>query len=285
MNKRVLGSLELNRIYRMDCVEGMRLLPDESVDLTVTSPPYDNLRLYNGYSFDFEGVAKELYRVTKNGGVVVWVVADETKNFCESLTSFKQAIYFVEICGFKLLDTMIYKKKGAPSTYPTLRRYGNLFEYMFVLVKGEKPSTFNPIRDRENKYYGKVNKGNTARQKDGSTRYTGEYVPKRFGMRFNVWEYDVGMNTDTKDKIAISHPARFPEKLAADHIISWSNPGEIVLDPFIGSGTTAKMALLNNRNFIGFEISEEYVRIANQRLENVRDELAEQRLAEGNDAE
>lgn len=268
MGKRLLGELELNRIYQRDCIEGMRMIPDNSVDLTVTSPPYDNLRDYNGYSFDFENTAKEIYRVTKEGGILVWVVGDETKNFCESLSSFKQAIYFVESCGFNLLDTMIYKKNGAPSTYPNLRRYGNLFEYMFVFSKG-KPKTFNPIKDRPNKMYGKINSGNTARQKDGTTKKTGSYIPKKFGTRFNVWEYNVGRNKDTSDKEAFNHPARFPEALARDHIISWSNEGDIVLDPFMGSGTTAKMALLNNRNFIGFEISREYVEIANQRLEAV----------------
>ncbi|MBX6362096.1 MAG: site-specific DNA-methyltransferase [Acidobacterium ailaaui] len=252
----------------MDCVEGMRLLPDECIDLTVTSPPYDNLRTYNGYSFDFEQTAKELFRITKEGGVVVWVVGDETKDFCESLTSFKQAIYFVEKCGFKLLDTMIYKKNGAPATYPSLRRYGNLFEYMFVLSKG-RPKTFNPLKDRPNKYYGKLNSGNTARQKDGSTKSTGSYIPNKFGMRFNIWEYNVGRNKDTSDKVAFKHPARFPELLAKDHILSWSNEGDIILDPFTGSGTTAKMALLNHRHFIGFEVSSEYVAIANQRIESV----------------
>ncbi|MBX6360544.1 MAG: site-specific DNA-methyltransferase [Acidobacterium ailaaui] len=289
MAKEIIGSIELNRIYQMDCIDGMRLLPDNSVDLTVTSPPYDNLRTYNGYSFDFENVAKELYRVTKPGGVVVWVVADETKDFCESMTSFKQALYFVEKCGFKLLDTMIYYKKNYAPAYPTLRRYANQFEYMFVFVKGKKPKTFNPIQieKKETTIKRQQNsKGSTStfRQKDGTLKKTEINNQKTKKIASNVWQYSTGAGNSTIDKIAFQHPAIFPELLVQDHIISWSNLGEIVLDPFIGSGTTAKMALLNNRNFIGFEISEEYVRIANQRLENVYDEIAERKLTEGNDA-
>lgn len=270
--------IELNKIYNNECVEGIRkYIKDESIDLTVTSPPYDNLRKYKGYSFDFEQTADELYRITKNGGIVVWIVGDETKNFCESLSSFKQAIYFVDNCGFNLLDTMIYKKIGSPSPYPNLKRYGSIFEYMFIFSKG-KPKTFNPIRDRPNKSWGKLNSGNTARQKDGTTKSAGSYVPKQFGIRFNLWEYHVGKNKDTKDKIAMLHPARFPEKLAEDHILSWSNENDIVFDPFMGSGTTAKMALLNNRKYIGFEVSREYIEIANQRIEFTYNELHNNKL-------
>jgi len=263
--------METNVLYNEDCVEGMRKhIPDKSIDLTVTSPPYDNLREYDGYSFDFESTANELFRITKIGGVVVWVVGDETRDFCESLTSFKQAIYFVEHAGFKLLDTMIYKKKGGPSPYPNLRRYAPWFEYMFVFVRGAKPATFNPIKDKKNKIHGVMNTGNPARQKDGSTKDAGSYMRPKYSMRCNVWEYNVGKNSSTSDSIAYDHPAIFPEQLAEDHIISWSNPGDIVLDPFIGSGTTAKMALKNDRKYIGFEISEKYCEIARQRLSKVQ---------------
>lgn len=278
--KGLLGSLELNRIYQMECVEGMRLLPDDSVDLTVTSPPYDNLRSYNGYSFDFENVAKELYRVTKKGGVVVWVVGDATVNGSETLTSFRQALYFKEI-GFNVHDTMIYAKENPmPLTH---NRYEQRFEYMFVLSKG-RPKTFNPLL-KENKNAGK-NQGGTFRHTGNDLEKKHKLAPiKKKGYRYNIWFYAIGKGGTTRDDFAFKHPAMFPEKLAEDHIVSWSNPGDIVLDPFMGSGTTAKMALLNNRNFIGFEISEEYVKIANQRLENVRDELAERKLTEGTDAE
>jgi DNA modification methylase len=248
-----------------DCLGKMKTLEDKSIDLTVTSPPYDNLRDYKGYSFDFELIAKELYRITKEGGLVVWVVGDETKNFCESLTSFKQAIYFVDGCGFNLLDTMIYQKNGSPSPYPNMRRYALIFEYMFVFSKG-KPKTFNPIKDRQNKSYGKINSGNTARQKDGTTKPSGSYLQKKHSIRTNIWIYDVGKNKDTKDAIALQHPARFPEKLAEDHIISWSNEGDTILDPFMGSGTTGKMAVINNRNFIGIELDESYCKLAEKRI-------------------
>lgn len=260
-------TLELNQIYNMDCVEGMKMMDDNSVDLTVTSPPYDNLRKYNGYSFDFESVANELYRVTKDGGVVVWIVGDETKDFCESMTSFKQAIHFRKI-GFKLLDTMIYLKQNVPPAYPSIRRYGNQFEFMFVLVKGKKPNVFNPVMvEKTNKEYA---------WKCGFRQKNGDFVEKVIDQKndkkkaTNVWAYALGEHA-SKDKIAFKHPAIFPEKLAEDHILSWSNPKEIVFDPFAGSGTTLKMAKLNNRNYIGMEISSEYIDIANERIKQTSD--------------
>ena len=144
----------MKMLIQGDSAKILKEIPSQSIDLCLTSPPYDDARDYNGYSFEFEVVAKELFRVIKNGGVLVWVVADQTKNFCETLTSFKQAIFFVENCGFNLLDTMIYQKNGAPSPYPGMMRYAPYFEYMFVFSQG-KPKTFNPIKDRENKSYGK----------------------------------------------------------------------------------------------------------------------------------
>jgi DNA modification methylase len=262
MSKEMLGSLELNRIYAMDCVEGMKMLPDECIDLTVTSPPYDNLRAYNGYSFDFEAVANELYRITKPGGVVVWVVGDATVKGSETGTSFRQALYFKEI-GFNLHDTMIYAKYDyVPLTH---NRYEQQFEYMFVFSKG-KPKTFNPIKI-PCKYAGQKNTTSHRRNSDELEKGSGygkEVKPEK--IKPNIWFYNVGKNKSTKDKVAHKHPAIFPEQLATDHIISWSNHGDIVLDPFMGSGTTAKMALLNNRRFIGFEISSEYVEIANKRI-------------------
>lgn len=251
--------LELNKIYNMDCIEGMKMLPDNCIDLTVTSPPYDNLRTYNSFEWDFEATAKELYRVTKEGGVVVWVVGDATIKGSETGTSFKQALYFKK-CGFNLHDTMIYQKKTPPKTH---NRYEQEFEYMFVFAKG-KPKTFNPIMipkkymdKRTNKAFGR----NQTNEHD-----MGFSSAKEMRIKGNVWEYAVGGGKTTKDKIAFMHPAIFPEQLANDHIISWSNEGDIVLDCFMGSGTTAKMAKLNNRNYIGFELSKEYCDIANDRI-------------------
>ena len=240
----------------MDCVEGMKLLSDNSIDLTVTSPPYDNLRKYNGFEWDFEATAKELYRITKDGGVVVWVIGDSTNKFCESLTSFHQAIYFKEVCGFNLLDTMIYYKQNYAPAYPTIRRYANQFEYMFVFSKG-RPNIFHPIqKERSRNVVEKV----AFRQKDGSLKRKTKEKSKETKDASNVWEYACAGNK-------IKHPAVFPEKLAEDHILSWSNEGDIVLDPFSGSGTTAKMSILNNRQYLGFETSNEYCEIAETRIQ------------------
>lgn len=246
--------MEINKIYNENCLDTMARMHDNFIDLTVTSPPYDDLRTYKGYSFDFENVAKELYRVTKQGGVLVWVVGDETKNFCESMTSFKQAIYFKEI-GFKLLDTMIYYKQNYAPAYPTLRRYANQFEYMFVFSKG-KPKTFNPIQ--KEKVRNKKEKV-AYRQKDGTLKRKVKEKGRETKDASNVWEFAVGGNLT-------GHPAVFPEQLANDHIISWSNEGDLVYDCFIGSGTTAKMSIINNRKFIGSELSKEYYEIAINRI-------------------
>jgi site-specific DNA-methyltransferase (adenine-specific) len=238
----------------------MKSLPSQSIDLTVTSPPYDNLRTYNGYSFDFEGIAKELYRVTKDGGVVVWVVGDATINGSETGTSFKQALYFKEI-GFNLHDTMIWNKGTFTAVGALTSRYAPVFEYMFVLSKGQ-PKTFNPIKDRQNKTFGRKNYG-TIRQIDGTTKpmsNIGKPVAE-YGQRHNVWEL-----TPEKSNSNRLHPAMFPESLAHDHIVSWSNEGDTVLDCFLGSGTTGKVAKQLNRKFIGIEISPEYLEIASKRI-------------------
>ena len=252
---------EINKIYNENCLDTMDRMPEESIDLTVTSPPYDGLRTYNGYSFDFENVAKELFKVTKKGGVVVWVVGDQTKNGSESGTSFRQALHFKEI-GFNLHDTMIYQKVNyVPLTH---NRYEQSFEYMFILSK-DKPKSFNPIMI-PCKQSGKVEKyGLERRQNHGKMHSMRLYnntefkATKENKIAPNIFSYTLG-----REKTG--HPAAFPEKLAEDHILSWSNEGDLVYDPFMGSGTTAKMAMKNNRNFVGSEISEEYLNIINNRL-------------------
>lgn len=244
----------LNTLIQWDCLEVMRTFESNSIDLTVTSPPYDNLRTYNWFSWDFEGIAKELYRVTKEGGFVVWIIWDETKQFTESLTSFRQALFFVD-CWFKLLDTMIYYKQNYAPAYPTLRRYANQFEYMFVFSKG-KPKTFNPIqREKIEHRWGKTR----FRKPDGTKVDKIVHSTRETKDASNVWSYPVWNKT-------IDHPAVFPEKLAEDHILSWSNEWDTILDPFAGSGTTLKMAKKNNRKYIGIEISEEYCNIIRNRL-------------------
>ena len=248
----------------MDCLEGMKLLPNECIDLTVTSPPYDNLRTYKGFTWDFKSVAKELYRVTKQGGVVVWIVGDATINGSETGTSFRQALYFKEI-GFNLHDTMIYAKNNVYAHDPRNKRYKQCFEYMFVLSKG-KPNTYNEIKDRPNKHVGKTLSGTKGRTKEGIKRNLKPIVLGEYQARFNIWEYTTGGSV-ASDKIAFMHPAIFPEQLAQDHILSWSNEGDVVLDPFMGSGTTGVACINTNRSFIGIELDEGYFKIAKDRIE------------------
>ena len=255
----------------MDNVEGLQTrIPDNSIDLTVTSPPYDDLRDYKEYEWDFKALAQELYRVTKEGGVVVWVVGDKTFKGSETLSSFQQALYFKDI-GFNVHDTMIFKKHNFSN--PSNNRYHQIFEYMFVLSKG-RLKTFNPIKDRKNIYAGETCWGrNSTRNRDGSFSVGDKKVYSEYGMRYNIWEYQTGKEGDFVHK---NHPAPFPEKLAKDHIKSWSDEGDIVLDPFMGSGTTAKMAEMLDRKWIGFEVSEEYVDIAYKRLGKIDKEYHEE---------
>ena len=238
--------MQSNFIYTENCLDTMSRMASESIDMVLTSPPYDDLRSYNGYSFDFESIAKELVRILKPTGVIVWVIGDATKNGNESGTSFRQALHFQSL-GLNLHDTMIYEKNSP--AYPASRtgnRYTQIFEFMFVFSKG-KPKC-NLLIDKPNKWAGHKDFGGKLKNP----------VPD-FSPRNNIWKYTTSFN-------GVKHPAPFPEQLAADHILSWSNPGELIYDPFMGSGTTAKMALKLGRNFIGSEISQEYVDLANQRL-------------------
>jgi DNA modification methylase len=267
--------MELNKIYNEDCLMTMSNMDNNIIDLTVTSPPYDDLRTYNnhisgkktefnGYSFDFETIARELYRTTKQGGVVVWVVGDGTEKGSETGTSFRQALFFKEI-GFNIHDTMIYMKNNFSN--PSSNRYHQIFEYMFVLSKG-KPKTFNSIKDRKNVYGGQIGSWgkNTSRQVDGSMVERKRKVIEEYGQRYNVWTFKTSKNGQ-EDEIAYQHPAIFPTQLVKDHIISWTNPGDLVFDPFMGSGTTAKAAIQTERSYLGSEISKEYFDICVKRLE------------------
>lgn len=250
-----------------DCLELMKDIPDGSIDLTVTSPPYDNLRSYNGnisqWSFEkFKEIAKELYRVTANGGVVVWIVGDATIKGSETGTSFKQALWFIE-CGFNLHDTMIWEKTGM---IPTQDRYYNIFEYMFVFSKG-KPKAMNFIEDKPNVNGGKLQKKDTCINKGKNSKGNSYFVRKEFGRRTNIWRIPIGRNPETK-----RHPAPFPEQLAKDHILTWSNPEDTVFDPFMGSGTAGKMSILNSRNFIGMELENNYFEIAKERIAKAKEE-------------
>lgn len=256
--------MEINKIYNENCLETMSRMNDNFIDLTVTSPPYDNLRTYNDNIDETWGehvwkpIIKELYRVTKDGGVVVWVVGDATINGSETGTSFRQALYFMER-GFRLHDTMIWKKNSIPYD-PKCERYWQAFEYMFIFSKGKPKCNYIKV---PTKMAGEKKKGDYGQRRvDGSLRtdrHDESRVIKDTKVKDNVWYF-----TNARQKGM--HPASFPEQLANDHIISWSNDGDLVYDPFMGSGTTAKMALLNNRKFIGSEISEEYCKIAETRI-------------------
>ena len=237
----------------------MARMPDGFVDLTVTSPPYDDLRTYNGYCFDFENVAKELFRVTKQSGVVVWNVNDSTRDGCESCTSYRQVLFFKDI-GFNI-ETMIWEKTGSGCLGSNLF-YGQNFEFMFILTKG-KPKTTNLICDRENKVKSGTVKVNSSLNQSGKGT-TRIIERKPFGKRNNIWRFDTQKGSE--------HPAPFPEQLANDHIISWSNENDLVYDCFMGSGTVAKMSILNNRNFIGSEISSEYCNIIEERIKKAWEE-------------
>ena len=250
-------ALELDRIYNEDCLATMSRMPDGFVDMVVTSPPYDGMKSYNGYSFDFGNVAKELFRVIKEGGAVVWVVGDETKAGDETGTSFRQALYFKEI-GFRLFDTMIWHKPNS-FNFGSNDCYRQSFEYMFVFTKG-KIATRNLIKDVPAKMAGRTVKG-ARRHVNGVRDEVPDFVVPEYKRRDNVWDIMVAQEKGTG-----KHPAVFPEALAGDHIISWSNPGEIVYDPFMGSGTVAKAARSLGRRFIGSEISSEYCAIAERRL-------------------
>lgn len=270
-HKEIIGH---STLYLGDCREVMRdmLSSGVSVDLTVTSPPYDNLRSYKGtceWDFDiFKDVARMLYGLTAAGGVVVWVVSDATIKGSETGTSFRQALYFKEV-GFRLHDTMIYQKTALPLNH---NRYEQDFEYMFIFSKG-KPKTFIPIRvpckypeketARGNSFYSVTDESNRRARSGKRRRPVGASKIKG-----NIWYYSTGFNHSTKDSIAFSHPAIFPESLASDHILSWSHEGDLVFDPFMGSGTTGKMALLHGRRFIGVEKVAAYFDISVKRIED-----------------
>jgi len=253
-----------------DCLEHLRAMPDGCIDLTVTSPPYDTLRRYNGYSFDFESIARELYRVTKPGGVVVWVVGDATVKGSETGASFRQALHFKDVCGFNLHDTMIYRKPGTGACGSRLS-YWQAFEFMFVLSKG-RPKTINLLCDRPNSKFGSKTTNTRGRVAvDGAVKDERFRLTPEFSIRQNVWDIQPGNRAEDRT----GHPAVFPEALAADHIASWSNPGDVVFDPFMGSGTTGKMAVLSGRRFVGCEISAEYLSIAAARIDAARDLLTD----------
>lgn len=265
----------LNTIYCEDNVITMDRMEDNFIDITVTSPPYDDmdedfnpivksgLRDYDGYSWDFKRIAELLYKKTKPGGIVCWVINDPVVNGSESLASSLQKIYFKKI-GFDIYDTIIYEKNGS---LPDKKRYLQCFEYIFIMSKG-RPKTINLLTDRPNKYLERWGKGRVVREKNGELTPRGNYKAVKDGIRFNVWRYATGFGYSSKDKVSFEHPASFPEKLAADCIYSWSMEGDLVYDPFCGSGTVPKMAHNLKRKWVASEISKKYVEIAERRIKD-----------------
>lgn len=259
------NNLQPNNIYQGDCLELMKRIPDKSIDMTITSPPYDNLRTYNNIQWNrniWEKIIEQLFRITKIGGVVVWIVSDATINGSESCTSFRQALYFRQ-CGFNLHDTMIYIKNQL--SYPSKNRYHNGFEYMFIFSNG-RLKTFNPINDRKNISVGRnINGCERCKNGDLVKRNSSFRRIKKFGMRWNHWLiYNLSRGEHNK------HPATFPYQLAHNHIISWSNQNDLGLDPLMGSGTTCVAAKLTNRRYIGIELDKKYFEIAKKRIANTQ---------------
>ena len=255
-----------------NCADVMAGMPADMIDLTITSPPYDDMRTYNGYKFDYKSIISQLYRITKPGGVCVWVVSDQTKNGNESGTSFRQALTF-QAAGWNLYHTMIYQK-GRNQIGAESKAYFKNFEYMFIFSKG-KPKTYNALTDVKNTRPGiDRRKGGHIRNADGTMRPRGKVMCiGEHGKRGRIWYYATGRGNSTKDTMAFEHPAIMPEKLAADHITTWSNPGDLILDPMCGSGTVLKMARAMNRHSIGIDMSYEYCQLARRRITEVQEVL------------
>lgn len=258
-----LGSYDLNKIYLEDCVEGMKKIPDNSVDLVVTSPPYDNLRDYRGYGFNLHETGKEIFRVLKEGGIAVMIIQDQTVNFGKSLTSFKTIIDWCDNIGFKLFETLIYRKHGTEGAWWT-KRFRIDHEYMPIFLKGKRPQFFDkePVKI-PSKHGGKIMTGSGNRKTNGETTATITRPINETKCPGTIWEY---LMAGDKNILKRKHPAVFPDKIPSDFIQVFCPINGIVLDPFMGSGSTAVMAKKLNRHFIGFDVSEEYVNLANERI-------------------
>ena len=257
--------MDINKIYNEECVSGMKKIPDNSIDLIVTSPPYDKLRNYNGFSFDLHETGKEIYRVLKDGGIAVMVIQDQTKDFGKSLTSFRTIIDWVDNIGFKLFETVIYRKHGTEGAWWKYR-FRVDHEYMPVFLKGKRPQYFDkePVKI-PSKHAGKIMTGSGNRKTNGETTKTVTRPINPTKCPGTIWEY---LMAGDKNPLKRKHPAVFPDKIPLDFIRVFCPPDGIVLDPFMGSGSTAVAAIRTNRNFIGFDISKEYVDLANERIKS-----------------
>lgn len=270
MNKN--KNLPINKIICSDSILGLKKLPDNCIDLVVTSPPYDQLRDYEKRPFDLNGTGSELNRVLKNGSICAVVIQDQTKNFGKSLTSFKTAVHWCEQFNFKLFETVIYRKHGIEGAWWS-KRFRVDHEYIHLFLKGDKPSYFNknPLKIPA-KHGGKTMRGSGNRKTDGTTTKTTTIHVNKMKCRGTVWDY---LMAGDKNKLKQQHPAVFPDKIPYDIISCFCKPGGIVLDPFMGSGSTAVSAIKLKRNFIGFDISKQYCDIAKKRIKSVQVSLIE----------
>lgn len=273
----------LNTIQCMDCVEGMKTLPENSIDLVVTSPPYDGIRKYNGFNYDLHTTGEQVYRVLKNGGIAVMVIQDQTKDFSKTLTSFRTVVDWCDNIGFRLFETVIYRKYGTEGAWWQYR-FRVDHEYMPIFLKGQKPQFFDkdPLKI-PSKHGGKTMTGSGNRRTDGKTTNTVRREINSLKCRGTVWNYQNEteeedecrgtvwdyLNAGDKDSLKRKHPAVFPDKIPFDFIRCFCPPDGIVLDPFMGSGSTAVSAKKLKRNYIGFDISKEYCEIAEKRLQTI----------------
>lgn len=253
----------LNSIICGDAADILKRIPSDSIDLVVTSPPYDDLRNYNGYSVDLHIVGTQLYRVLKNGGIVAMVIQDSTKNYGKSLTSFRTIVDWCDNIGFKLFETCIYHKNGTEGAW-WKNRFRVDHEYMPIFLKGDKPQYFNkePLKI-PSKHGGKVMSGSGNRRTDGTTTPIVRREINPMKCRGTVWDY---LMAGDKNPLKRKHPAVFPDKIPFDFIQCFCPEEGVVLDPFVGCGSTAVMAKVLDRNYIGIDISKEYCDLAEERI-------------------
>ena len=256
--------IQVNKIICEDNITYLKTLPDECIDFVITSPPYDALRDYNGYKLDLHGLGVELLRVLKDGGICVMVIQDSTRDFAKSLTSFRTIVDWCDNIGFRLFECNIYNRQGTEGAW-WKKRFRVDHEYMPIFLKGKRPQYF----DKENikipsKHGGKIMTGANIRTKNGQT---GSRKVKINPTKCPGTVMTFGNTCGGESKLKSKHPAVFPNMLAYDMIECFCPEDGTVLDPFNGSGTTTLAAKCLGRNYIGIDVSEEYNKIARERLE------------------
>lgn len=259
-----IGIYKLNNVYCIDCIEGMKNIPDNSIDCVIFSPPYDQIRKYYGFSLDLHKTGEQLFRVIKEGGIVGMIIQDQTKNFGKSLTSFRTIVDWCDNIGFKLFECVIYKKHGGEGAWWT-KRFRVDHEYIPIFLKGERPQYFNkePLKI-PSKHAGKTMTGGATRLTSGKTLKARKIKINDLKCRGTLWDYTV---CGDGSKLKHQHPATFPNKLPYDFIQCFCPLDGIVLDPFVGSGTSILSAIKLNRKWLAFDISQEYCDLTKLRIE------------------